>query len=190
MIGLESMLKDDEKLVQRSQTSLAAILTIWLSIPLFLLLVFLSVFLPLIVRTLVNSGLRDALAEKLGIETPTFSDAFRSLFSGLPPFVNTLLISAAALLVAVWFVWACVATRNNSGDELAFSDQRVIGKTKDLFFEAPFCEIKNVFLERSVWGKLFSYGNITIHAEHASSVTFRNLKHPDFWRQQLLLRSN
>ena len=84
MIDLESMLKDDEKLVQRSQTSLAAILTIWLSIPLFLLVVFLSVFLPLIVRTLVNSGLRDALAEELGIETPTFSDAFRSLLSGLP----------------------------------------------------------------------------------------------------------
>ena len=184
MIELERTLKNDEKITERSKQSYAAIAVMWLSIPAVFLFVFLFVVLPPIIRILVSKELNEALQAQLGIDALSFQDAVASAFPH--SFVNGLLIAAASLLAAVWLIWACIMTQRCLGYELAFTDLRVIGKAKELFFEAPFSKVKNAFIERSIWGKLFGYGNVTVYAEDTSSCTFRNIKNPEYWRQKLL----
>ena len=185
MIELESTLKNDEKITERSKQSHAAIIVMWMSIPAVFLFVFLFVVLPPIVHAMISRELSEALQAQLGVETLSFWDAAASVFPHSA--VNALLIASASVLAAVWLIWACVMTRRCLGYEIAFTDLRVIGKAKELFFEAPFGKIKNVFVERSIWGKLFGYGNVTVYAENISSCTFRNIKDPDYWRQRLLI---
>ena len=178
MIELERTLKNDEKITERSKQSYAAIAVMWLSIPAVFLFVFLFVVLPPIIRILVSKELNEALQAQLGIDALSFQDAVASAFPH--SFVNGLLIAAASLLAAVWLIWACIMTQRCLGYELAFTD---------LFFEAPFSKVKNAFIERSIWGKLFGYGNVTVYAEDTSSCTFRNIKNPEYWRQKLLALS-
>ena len=39
-------------------------------------------------------------------------------------------------------------------------------------------EIDNVFIEQSIWGKLFDYGNITVATKNGS-LTVRNIANPN-----------
>ena len=39
-------------------------------------------------------------------------------------------------------------------------------------------EIDNVFIEQSIWGKLFDYGNVTVAAKNGS-LTVKNIANPN-----------
>ena len=86
-------------------------------------------------------------------------------------------IIAMVLLIPPWIGYCLVMTWRHSRYALAVTDLRVIGRASKETMDSPLGEIKNVMIERSLWGKLLGYGNIVVQTKNAC-LTFRNVHRP------------
>lgn len=145
-----------ERIETEVPLSRAELLLLWLSIPASLLL-----FSPLLLLRLLLA----------------------SLFNGfwfLRVFVQLLL-----LLLFSWLGVCLFLTHRYFGTHLALSNRRILGVANGKLLAVPFGEIVNVFLERSVCGRLFDYGSLTISIKHGA-LTFRHLRAPASLYHRLL----
>lgn len=138
-----------ERIETEACLSFAALLLLWLSIPAALLSLS-----PLLLLQLLLAGLFNT-------------------FWFLRVFVQLLLL----LLLLSWLGVCLFLTHRHFGTHLAFSDRRVLGVANGKQLEAPFVEIVNVFMERSVGGRLFDYGNLTVRTKRGA-LTLRHLRAP------------
>lgn len=158
----EIQLKEGEHLLGSAKISRAAIAALWLSVPCFLV-VGLWGFVPATVSILRLAAFID-----------------ENLFSVLEKAI-------AGIVIALSLVWAAVAavlTKKNVCYSLVYTDFRVVATFRNTLFEANISEIKNVFAEQSLWGKIFRYGALTVQAEKGS-ITVKNVCDPMTIQKQL-----
>lgn len=106
----------------------------------------------------VTDGVRQA--------TSTVGQVFKGIF-----------IFFSALVALVWFIWCIVMTARHFKNSLTIDGDDVACSAKRQKFFTTLDKIDNVFVEQSLWGKLFDYGNITIAAQNGS-ITVYNIADP------------
>lgn len=142
-----------------SRTSIAAL---WLSVPCFAA-VGLGGFLPGTVRMLRLAAFAD--------------ETLSAVLGG----------AVAAALIVLALAWAAVAaalTKRNICYSLVFTNLRVVATSHKMQFEARIPELKNVFAEQSLLGKIFRYGALTVQAE-TGAITVKNVCDPASVQKQL-----
>lgn len=188
-------LKPGEEIVSDAKISKAAIILLWVSVPAFLLVFCVIVYLPQIIAIQVNAELRRTIMEAMGVEYLSFGNllsaakdqAFSSVFADLAGVVSGIVTFFVILLIIVWFIWACIYTRMNVRYSLTLTNQRVIATVKGESFEAEYKDIYNVCVLRSIWGKLFGFGEISVQAEKGA-MTVKNIASAEQLQKAILDR--
>ena len=84
----ELKLNDDELIEYEAKISKRALIMIWAAIPALFLFIFLTAYLPVIITYSVNTALRNALLEELGLESLNFgairNEIYQTVFSFAP----------------------------------------------------------------------------------------------------------
>lgn len=190
-------MKPGEEIVSQAKISKAAIVLLWVSVPAFLLVFCVIVYLPQIIAIQVNAELRRSIMEAMGVEYLSFGDlltaaknqAFSSVFADLAGIVSGIVTFFVILLLIVWFIWACIYTRMNVRYSLTVTNLRVIATAKDERFEAEYKDIYNVCILRSLWGKLFGFGEVSVQAEKGA-ITVKNVARAEELRKAILDRTD
>lgn len=181
-MALRGGLDPKETVVAEMGVSKRAILVEWLAIPTVFLVFFLTVFLPVIIKTLAVDTAKAAFAAAIGVEEVTFSDVtanfLQALIPAVPHGVAVLLQVMLWLLLISWLGFTVVRTYLHFGYEILLTDTRVRAKARDEIFDCKWSEIKNVFVEQSLWGKLLHYGNVTLQGPRGA-VTVKHVADPD-----------
>ncbi len=173
---------DNRETIREEVTiSKTGLLVTWLSIPSVLLVTFIFTYMPYIVRITFSKAFRQALMEQY--EVDVFSDLnlsatiFDLVFGNIPTILIVLLCIPFLLLVIAWLAVCLYKTSQYFNCCLALTDRRIIGRANREELSAYLDEIVNVFIERSLPGKVFNYGNIVVHTKR-KSVTFKNIHNP------------
>ena len=187
---LKDKLEQGENIVAEAKISKAAIVIDWLVLPAVLLLLFLSVCLPILGSVYSSVQKMELIAKALGIEEINFADlvAHMGVAFQLPKFLIIFIDVILGLLIVSWFGWACVKTYLHFGYELIVTDCRILLYAKGEYLESKWEDVKNVFIGQSIWGKLFRYGNVTVHAPRGA-VTVKNVTDPYRYRQEFYART-
>lgn len=178
-------LKDGEKIVNEAKLSKWALLVSWLSIPMVFVVYFLFVRLPIMIKNAIKNAAVDAVEEGLGLGevSDTIEEAKSGLLSAIfgeieiPTFVYVLIAIPVVLLILAWLGWCLFMTYRHFQCKLAITDFRVIGKVKDDEMNAPLSDLKNVYIEKSIWGRLFNYGALVIQTR-TKTLTFNDIHNP------------
>ena len=181
-------LKSDENVVHEARFSTASLIITWLAIPGVLFIFFMITYVPYLIRSRILRAFKDAAMEEMGVtagESEGLFDLIGGMFGAIPSFLLVLLCIPILLLVLAWLGWCLVMTGRHAHSSLAITDFRVIGRSKGEEMDSPLSKIVNVFLEQSLWGKLFNYGNLTVHTQKLS-VTFYHVDDPQAVRYLLM----
>jgi len=170
-------LKKDEVIEAKAKASYKGLLFAWASIPAGALLIWLVFYLPTLIRLAASSAFKAAVISALGIEKPSEISVTDYIFRNIPDFVRGFLGFVIFVLVSAWLVWCLVMTAHCTRNSLAITNFRVIGKAGAETLDSPLDEVKNVFIEQSLWGKLFNFGSVVVSTKR-KSVTFRNISEP------------
>lgn len=174
-------LKENETIQEEAKISKIGLLIAWLSIPAVLLLFFLFTYMPYLVRMALSQSFRNALMAQYEVDLFSELDLskvlFGLVFEKVPNVLIVLLCIPLVLLVIAWLGLCLYKTSRYFGYSLALTDLRIIGKAAQETLDAPFNEIVNVFMERSLVGKIFNYGNIVVSTKR-KSLTFKNIHDP------------
>lgn len=179
----------EERIVTKAQISKAAIILDWLLLPTFLLVMFLSVCLPILGSIYSSVQRVELIANALGVEEVKFFDLVANMgiaFSFPKPLI-VLCKVVLGLLIASWFLLACVKTYRHFGYELIATDRRILIKARDKELESNWEDVKNVFVAQSLGGKIFGYGNVTVHCA-SGAVTVRDVTSPLRYKQEFYER--
>lgn len=192
-MALRDSLNSKETVVAEMGVSKRAILVEWLAIPTVFLVFFLTVCLPVIIKTLAVDTAKAAFATAIGLEEVTFSDVtanfWQALIPAVPHWVAVLLQVMIWLVFLSWLGFTLVRTYLHFGYEILLTDMRVRAKTRDESFDCEWSEIKNVFVEQSLWGKLLHYGNVTLQGPRRS-ITVKHIADPDTVRTKFKTYTN
>lgn len=175
-------LKSDEHIVHEARLSMASLIVTWLSIPGVFLIFFMLTYVPHFIRNALFNTVKNAAMDELGIPTKETTEHVFDAISGA--FLVTLCIPII-LLVLAWLGWCLFMTRRHFRSSLAITDFRVIGRSNDEELDSPLGEVVNVFLEQSLWGRLFNYGNLTVYTKK-SSLVFYDIGEPQNIRYLLM----
>ena len=171
-------LKKDEVIETEASPSLKGLLFSWLTIPCGILIIWLLVYLPVLIRLAISSAFKSAVMSALGVGD--FSEVSISdyIFRNIPDFIYGFLKFILFVLISAWLIWCLVMTWRCMRNSLAITNFRVIGKAGAETLDSPLDEVKNVFIEQSLWGRLFNFGSIVVSTKR-NSVTFRNISDPE-----------
>lgn len=188
---LERYVNADETQVKSLKTSKTAILVDWLALPALFLVLFLTVIVPVAVKTYASYELKTIIMEETGLEELGLGDLLshplRTLFPGISGMVRGLLIAITVILSAIWFIFCCIRTKLNTGYELILTDKRILAFAHGEMFSDDWQNIKNVYVECSLWGKLLKYGTVTVNAV-GRTVTVRHIASPETVRNEFYMR--
>ena len=175
-------LKKDEKVVMEAKPAKLALIVTWLSIPGVFFILFLIIYLPQLLRMAFSKAAKAAAMEALGVssmeQVNVGSYVWDLIWGNIPTFLIVLICIPIVILVLVWFVWCLVMTYRHLSYCLAITDIRVIGKARGTEMTSPLNEVVNVFMERSLWAKIFGYGSIVVHTKSHGAQTFHNIANP------------
>lgn len=152
----EIYLHKDEEIKKCSVISKASIVVLWLSIPC-----------------------------ALALSGTAFFRILRLVSFFDKEIANLIFWIVATPLIIAWFGFSCVSTYLNTQDAVVYTNQRIICSTRTKTLESPLGEIKNIFVERSLFGRLFKYGTITVQTEKGS-LTVKNLSDPETIRREVI----
>lgn len=178
----EFRLGSGEEIKYRARISKAAVIAIWAVIPALLLITFLTAYLPIIVKYSVESELRDALLEQLGLNDFGFGAMrealYMAMFSSLPvgvvKFVSGLAAAIIITLVLAWLGWVSVYTYRSTRYALILTNTRVFAKAKDKVLDSEYKSIVNVAVAQSLFGRICGYGEIHVQTEK-DAITVCNI---------------
>ncbi len=192
-MALRDGLDPKETVVAEIGVSKRAILVEWLAIPTVFLVFFLTVCLPVIMKTLAVDTAKAAFAQAIGVEEVTFSDVTANFWQALIPAVpHGVAVLLQVMLWLVFFSWlgfTLVRTYLHFGYEILLTDTRVRAKARGENFDREWSEMKNVFVEQSLWGKLLHYGNVTLQGARGS-VTVKHIVEPETVRAKFRTYTN
>lgn len=170
-------LRAGEQVEISRKPSLYALLIAWLSIPFGTLFFVLCTYLPVWVKTATSSDFRDIITSVLGLSDYSQVSITEYIFYSIPDIVKVFLGFLLIILVLAWLVLCLLITFHHFRYSLAITNFRVIGRSAGIKEEIPLGEIINVYIYRSIWGKLLNFGSITV-LTGKKSVKFRNLHSP------------
>ena len=175
-------LMENESIEMQSHPSKLGLWVAWLSVPSIGLVLFLTVYLPNLLRLWFSKAVREAVLSEVGADTLSelnvSSYIMGEITGSLPKVVVVLVSIPIVLLCLAWLVVCVWMTKRHFGYELAITNLRVIGKARNETFASPTAEIKNVFIEQSLWGKIFKYATITVQSRKGTK-SFYNIANPD-----------
>ena len=158
----ELQLKEGEQLLGSAKISRASIAALWLSVPCFAAVGF-GGFLPGMIRLLrLAASIDETVSAVLG----------------------GAIAVAVVVLALAWTAVAAVLTKRNICYGLIFTNLRVVATSYKTQMEASISDLKNVFVEESLPGKIFRYGTLTVQTEKGS-VTVKNVCDPGLLQKQL-----
>lgn len=175
-------LMENESIEMQSTPSKLSLWVAWLSVPSIGLVLFLTVYLPNLLRLWFSKAVREAVLSEVGVdklgEMDVSSYIMGEITGSLPKVVVVLVSIPIVLLCLAWLVVCLWMTKRHFGYELAITNLRVIGKARNETFASPTAEIKNVFIEQSLWGKIFNYATITVQSRKGTK-SFYNISSPN-----------
>lgn len=178
---LDGYLCADESIIKRFKTSKAAILVDWLSLPCLFIILFLTVIIPVAVKTYASAELKELICEQAGLEElglgDLMTDPLRTLFPEISGILKGVLIAVISVLFLIWFVFCCIRTKLNTGYELILTDKRILASMKGEIFSESWQNIKNVYVERSLVGRMLKFGTVTVNAT-GRTATVRHIVTP------------
>ncbi len=162
--------------IVQATISKKALLVAWLSIPSFIIIPYLAVYVPSYIKMLIKGEIKKAIADAAGVgETISASQAVKQqAFGFIPSWLVGFISFFIGLLVFAWLCWAIVFTIKHFDYKLYYNDVEVYGKTGSREITIPLDQINNIFIEKSIWGKLFNYGTITISSTKGS-ISIKNV---------------
>ena len=92
-------------------------------------------------------------------------------------FFRSLLLVLTIIIAFIWVIWCIVMTIKHFDNSLTISEGNVYCSSEGQNLSTTLAEIDNVFIEQSLWGKFFDYGNITVAAKNGS-LTVKNIDNP------------
>lgn len=167
-------LKEDEKIILKSESSIRGLIAAYLTLPMFLLIYFIFFKLPEILRSAVVDAIKDEIAGG--------SSNSGGIFSGVLDTISNIYITAC---IIIWIAVCVVTTIRYFGYRLVVTNFRVIGKARSKSMDLDLKEVMNVYIEESIWGKLLGYGHITIRTKK-QSLTFKNISNPRGFYNKLI----
>lgn len=170
-------LKLGEIVEKEARTTIRGLIFTWFSIPGGMLIYFLIVYAPILLKSMFSSAFKQEIMSAMGLQTPESIDITEYIFRNIPDFLMVLISIPIVLLVIVWFCWCLVMTSRHFKYSLAITNFRVIGKAGSEVLDSPLNEVKNVFIEQSIWGKMLKFGSIVVSTK-SKSVTFKNIHEP------------
>lgn len=174
-------LEEQEIVKAEANISKAGLVVMWLSIPTVLLVTFICTYMPYMVKILFSKAFREVIMEQYNVEffsELNVSDVLSELvFGNIPTILIVLFCIPIVLLIVAWLGWCLYKTSRYFNYCLAITDRRIIGKANQELLSAPLEEVVNVFIERSLTGRIFNYGNIVVHTKR-KSVTFKHIHNP------------
>lgn len=179
---LRNQVKPNETVIAEVGISKRAILVEWLAVPTVFLVLFLTVCLPIMLRTLAVDAAKAAFEAAIGIEDAgvgdIFAHAWQAVLPTAPHWVTVLIQIPVWIAVIVWLLFSIISTIQHFGYEIVLTDKRVLARARNESFECSWAEIKNVFVEQSMWGRLLHYGSVTLQGPRGS-LTVRHVTNPD-----------
>lgn len=171
---VKSILRTDERIIKTAEISKKALIITWVSIPSVFLIAFLFVYLPNVIKSKINDEIENRLIGEWNLFN-IIETTLESSFS-VPNAVIVLLKILIGLIIAIWLVWCFVMTKRHFCYELVYTDFRVIGRAKRKKISVPLKQVKNIFFENTLFGKILGYATITVTSDKGS-VTVRNVAH-------------
>lgn len=178
-------INEGEQIIFETKRSNMVIVVSWLSVPMIFVVYFLFSVLPGIIRRSIRNAVVGVVADGIGLEEITkeipagSSGVPDQMFDSIKTAVYLLAAISIALLVLAWLGWCLYQTYKYQHFQygIALTDFRVIGKAGDDVLSIQFSALKNIYVERSVWGRLFKYGSVIIQTDRRS-VIFKNIHDP------------
>lgn len=173
------ILKKGEIIEREAKTTIPGLIFTWVSIPGGFFLYWLIVYFPVWVKSTVSSAFKQEMMEAMGLESSHKISLTDYIFRNIeiPEFLVFLIKIPFVMLIIAWLIWCLVMTSRHFKYSLAVTNFRVIGKAGSEMLDSPLNEIKNVFVEQSIWGKLLKYGSVVVSTK-SKSVTFKNIHDP------------
>ena len=75
-------------------------------------------------------------------------------------------------------------TKKFKQNELLFTTEEVVGRNKKNVLKIPLKAVSNIYVEKSLWGRIFKYGTITI-VSSKGSVSIENIAFADEFADEL-----
>lgn len=193
MAPLRDSVRVNEKIVAEIGISKRAIIVEWLAVPAVFLVFFLTVCLPAMIKTLAVDTAKAVFEEAIGIEEAGFSDVALHLWRAVMPAVPDWLVVFVQVLVwMVFLAWAgvtLVRTYLHFGYEMILTETRVLARARGALFDCAWNDVKNVFVEQSLWGRLLKYGSVTVQGPRGS-VTVRHVADPKAVQTEFKIRTD
>ena len=174
-------LNEGENIKEKIELSKKGLIIKWISIPSVLLIWFCFTFIPYFFKMLFSSAFRAMLTNEYGVNS--FSDlnpfkvAAELIFENIPTVLIVLISIPFILLILAWLVFCLYQTAKYSQYSLALTENRILGRSGEDLLDSPLDEIVNVYIEQSLIGKIFNYGNLTISTKR-KSITVKHIQSP------------
>lgn len=175
----------------KAEISKKALIPLYLAIPAFY---FLPIGIPTIIANVkyrIKKAAADAIKNATGLPsadsikgsitdevTNAIDEGTGGCLSSLGNFFRSLMLVVTILMAVIWVIWCIVMTFRHFDNKLTVVNGDVYCYSRGQHLSTTLAEIDNVFIEQSIWGKLFDYGNITVAAKNGS-LTVRNIANPN-----------
>lgn len=188
---VKNQLQKDEHIDLNVKKSPIALIIIWISIPGFYLVQFLLLYLPKILKILISKSFKNAIKKELNLDTLTYksikeyirNDIFSNI--NIPSFLVKFIFFLISLLIICWLCWCIYMTIKFLHSNLIITNKRVFGKVGNKTLICNHNDIKNVFIEQTLIGRIFNYGSIIIYSK-GQSLKFKNITNPNKLKDDLL----
>ena len=171
-----------DKKIAQATISIKALIVAWVSIPIYYIVFSIVSKITGILSFMTNvlslaiKGCTDALIVAL------FGYYAEEMFSqSISQYVT---IGLILLLVVVWLCWAIVYTCLHFNYKLYYTKENLIGKAGNKQVFIPLKKISNIFVESSLWGKIFNYGTITI-SSNVGSISIKSVSNAKVFAKKL-----
>lgn len=175
----------------KAEISKKALIPLYLAIPAFY---FLPIGIPTIIANVkyrIKKAAADAIKNATGLPsadsikgsitdevTNAIDEGTGGCLSSLGNFFRSLMLVVTILMAVIWVIWCIVMTFRHFDNKLTVVNGDVYCYSRGQHLSTTLAKIDNVFIEQSIWGKLFDYGNVTVAAKNGS-LTVRNIANPN-----------
>ena len=179
----ELALKSGEVIEYSAEISKGALLVTWLAIPTFIFVPSAIAYIPKFFKSLLTNGIKNLVFGDA--QLPSFPTIWNILPDGVGTFLKVLITIPVILAILVWLGVCLVLTQRHFQNSLFVTNYRVIGESVDGDIYEDLSNIKNVYVEQPLFGKIFNYGAIVISGKK-QSLTIKNIHDPQKVYKMLL----
>lgn len=175
-------LEPDEVIEDEASLSRTGLVAMWISIPAFLLASFSITYLPYFLKIAFSRSFRNYVLDMHAADSLwelNLTGAVTELvFQHVPKVLLALACIPLVLLILAWLGICLFQTSRYFKYSLAITNLRIIAFANGVELNAPLDEIVNVFIEQSLGGRLFRYGDLVISTKR-KALTVKHIQNPE-----------